>query len=165
MDVFSIGGHSSEEEEILCPILVSLNVWILLYHVCFFVSRHCRIWCVLVQNLVISYRAITHSSCGLAQDDFLRPRPTDMIDISLEPVKRAALIDWEFFKTEWVGFFPSHPARPATSPGLVAGGLPEPHLAIVRRGCGCALGEEPVPWAFLWRNVLLITTSPSTRRH
>src|SRR6056297_797059 len=55
------------------------------------------------------------------QDDLLRPRLTDMIDMRHELVKLAELVDWEFFETEWVGFFPSHTGRPATSPRLVAG--------------------------------------------
>ena len=55
------------------------------------------------------------------QDDLLRPRLTDMIDLRHELVKLAALIDWEFFEEEWAGFFPSHTGRPATSPRLVAG--------------------------------------------
>lgn len=38
-----------------------------------------------------------------------------------ELVKLASLIDWEFFETEWSGFFPSSTGRPATSPRLVAG--------------------------------------------
>ena len=56
-----------------------------------------------------------------AQDDLLRPRLTDMIDMRHELVKLAALIDWDFFEREWDGFFPSHRGRPATSPRLVAG--------------------------------------------
>lgn len=55
------------------------------------------------------------------QDDLLRPRLTDMIDLRHELAKLAALIDWEFFETEWAGFFPSPTGRPATSPRLVAG--------------------------------------------
>ncbi|QDA37006.1 IS5 family transposase (plasmid) [Paracoccus liaowanqingii] len=55
------------------------------------------------------------------QDDLLRPRLTDMIDLRHELAKLAALIDWEFFETEWAGFFPSTTGRPATSPRLVAG--------------------------------------------
>jgi IS5 family transposase len=55
------------------------------------------------------------------QDDLLRPRLTDMIDMRHELVKLAALIDWEFFEDEWAGFFTSHTGRPATSPRLVAG--------------------------------------------
>jgi transposase, IS5 family len=59
-------------------------------------------------------------SRGLERDDLLRPRLTDMIDIRHELVKLAALIDWDFFQTEWAGIFPSHTGRPATSPLLVA---------------------------------------------
>jgi len=55
------------------------------------------------------------------QDDLLRPRLTDMIDMRHELAKLAALIDWDFFEREWAGFFPSHCGRPATSPRLVAG--------------------------------------------
>lgn len=55
------------------------------------------------------------------QDDLLRPRLTDMIDMRHELVRLEALIDWEFFEREWAGFFPSHTGRPASSPRLVAG--------------------------------------------
>ncbi len=55
------------------------------------------------------------------QDDLLRPRLTDMIDMRHELVRLGALIDWEFFEQEWAGFFPPHTRRPATSPRLVAG--------------------------------------------
>ncbi|PIL18924.1 hypothetical protein P775_17300 [Puniceibacterium antarcticum] len=55
------------------------------------------------------------------QDDLLRPRLTDMIDMRHELAKLAALIDWDFFEREWAGFFLSHRGRPATSPRLVAG--------------------------------------------
>lgn len=55
------------------------------------------------------------------QDDLLRPRLTDMIDMRHELVRLEALIDWDFFEAEWAGFFPSHTGRPATSPRLVAG--------------------------------------------
>ncbi len=55
------------------------------------------------------------------QDDLLRPRLVDMIDMRHELVKLAELIDWEFFETEWAGFFPSSKGRPASSPRLVAG--------------------------------------------
>jgi IS5 family transposase len=60
-------------------------------------------------------------SRGPEQDDLLRPRLGDMIDMRHELVKLASLIDWAFFETEWAGFFPSHAGRPATSPRLVAG--------------------------------------------
>ena len=55
------------------------------------------------------------------QDDLLRPRLVDLIDLRHELVKLAALLDWEFFEREWSGFFPSTTGRPATSPRLVAG--------------------------------------------
>ncbi|GHE00870.1 IS5 family transposase [Allgaiera indica] len=55
------------------------------------------------------------------QDDLLRPRLVDMIDMRHELAKLAELIDWEFFESEWAGFFPSSKGRPATSPRLVAG--------------------------------------------
>lgn len=55
------------------------------------------------------------------QDDLLRPRLVDLIDMRHELVKLAALIDWAFFEREWAGFFPSTTGRPATSPRLVAG--------------------------------------------
>jgi transposase, IS5 family len=55
------------------------------------------------------------------QDDLLRPRLTDMIDMRHELVKLAALIDWQFFEREWAGFFPSDKGRPATPSRLVAG--------------------------------------------
>jgi IS5 family transposase len=57
----------------------------------------------------------------IEQDDLLRPRLVDIIDMRHELVKLAALIDWEFFETEWAGFFPSDRGRPASSPRLVAG--------------------------------------------
>lgn len=55
------------------------------------------------------------------QDDLLRPRLVDIIDMHHELVRLAALIDWEFFEAEWAGFFPSDRGRPASSPRLVAG--------------------------------------------
>ena len=35
------------------------------------------------------------------QDDLLRPRLVDIIDMRHELVKLATLIDWEFFEDEW----------------------------------------------------------------
>lgn len=55
------------------------------------------------------------------QDDLLRARLVEMIDVRHELVKLAELIDWEVFEREWAGFFPSHTGRPATPPRLVAG--------------------------------------------
>lgn len=62
-----------------------------------------------------------HRSPPEEQDDLLRPRLVDMIDMRHELVKLAELIDWEFFEREWAGFFPSATGRPATPPRLVAG--------------------------------------------
>ncbi|MFZ1725999.1 MAG: IS5 family transposase [Albidovulum sp.] len=73
------------------------------------------------------------------QDDLLRPRLVDIIDMRHELVKLERHIDWDFFEREWAGFFPSHRGRPATSPRLVAGLLYLQHAhdlsdeAIVRR--------------------------------
>jgi len=58
---------------------------------------------------------------SVEQDDLLRARLVEMIDMRHELVKLAALIDWEVFEREWGGFFPSHTGRPATPPRLVAG--------------------------------------------
>ena len=55
------------------------------------------------------------------QDDLLRPRLIDLIDLRHELVKLTGLIDWEVFEREWSGFFPSTTGRPATPPRLVAG--------------------------------------------
>jgi IS5 family transposase len=55
------------------------------------------------------------------QDDLLRPRLVDLIDMRHELAALAGLIDWDFFEREWAGFFPSATGRPATSPRLVAG--------------------------------------------
>lgn len=62
------------------------------------------------------------------QDDLLRPRLVELIDMRHELVKLAALIDWEFFEREWAGFFPSGTGRPATPPRLVAGLMYLQHL-------------------------------------
>jgi len=55
------------------------------------------------------------------QDDLLRARLVEMIDMRHELVKLAGLIDWEVFEREWVGLFPSQTGRPATPTRLVAG--------------------------------------------
>jgi len=62
-----------------------------------------------------------HRDRAPEQDDLLRPRLVDMIDMRHELVKLAGLIDWEWFEREWAGFFPSASGRPATHPRLVAG--------------------------------------------
>jgi len=68
-----------------------------------------------------------HRSRPPEQDDLLRPRLVDMIDPRHELVKLAALIDWEVFEREWVGFLPSTTGWPATSPRLMAGLLYPQH--------------------------------------
>jgi IS5 family transposase len=55
------------------------------------------------------------------QDDLLRARLVEMIDMRHELVKLAALIDWEVFEREWAGLFPSPAGRPATPTRLIAG--------------------------------------------
>lgn len=62
-----------------------------------------------------------HRSRATEQDDLLRPRLVEMIDMRHELVKLSELIDWEWFEREWSGFFPSQEGRPATHPRLVAG--------------------------------------------
>ena len=69
-----------------------------------------------------------HRNRPLEQDDLLRPRLVDLIDMRHELVKLAGLIDWEFFDREWAGFFPSGTGRPATQPRLVAGLMYLQHL-------------------------------------
>lgn len=69
-----------------------------------------------------------HRDRPLEQNDLLRPRLVDLIDMRHELVKLAALIDWEFFEREWAGFFPSGTGRPATPPRLVAGLMYLQHL-------------------------------------
>jgi IS5 family transposase len=62
-----------------------------------------------------------HRDRGPEQDDLLRARLTDIIDMRHELVKLAGLIDWAWFEQEWAGFFPAQDGRPATHPRLVAG--------------------------------------------
>ena len=69
-----------------------------------------------------------HRNRPSEQEDLLRPRLVDLIDMRHELVKLAALIDWEFFDQEWAGFFPSTTGRPSTPPRLVAGLMYLQHL-------------------------------------
>lgn len=62
-----------------------------------------------------------HRDRATEQDDLLRPRLVDMIDMRHELVKLSELIDWEWFEREWAEFFPSKEGRPATHPRLIAG--------------------------------------------
>jgi hypothetical protein len=67
-----------------------------------------------------------------------------MIDLRHELAKLAALIDWEFFETEWAGFFPSTTARPATVRYLAAiGSRPMPD-APGRRSAPSSARLSPV---------------------
>lgn len=70
------------------------------------------------------------------QDDLLRPRLIDMIDLRHELVTLSALIDWEVFEREWAGFFPSQKGRPTTEPRLAAG------LLYLQNAC--SLSDEAV---------------------
>jgi IS5 family transposase len=64
-----------------------------------------------------------HRDRASEQDDLLRPRLVDMIDLRHELVKLAELIDWDWFERECAEFFPSQEGRPATHPRLVVGGF------------------------------------------
>ena len=89
------------------------------------------------------------------QDDLLRARLVEMIDMRHELVKLEALIDWDIFEREWLGLFPSHTGRPATPPRLVAGLCSLQHaFALVTRGRRDPLGGEPVLAAFLRGDIL-----------
>lgn len=48
-----------------------------------------------------------HHDRAPEQDDLLRPRLVDLIDMRHELVRLAGLIDWDWFEREWAGFFPS----------------------------------------------------------
>jgi hypothetical protein len=69
-----------------------------------------------------------HRDRGPEQDDLLRARLTDIIDMRHELVKLAGLMDWEWFEKDWAGFFPARDGRPATHPRLVAGLMYLQHL-------------------------------------
>jgi IS5 family transposase len=73
------------------------------------------------KNPAISSRDMKPIKRPPEQDDLLRARLVEMIDMRHELVKLAALIDWEIFEREWVGLFPSSVGRPATPTRLVAG--------------------------------------------
>ena len=95
-----------------------------------------------------------------------------MIAMRHELVKLAELIDWEFFETEWAGFFPSSRGRPATSPRLVAE-LPHLHSLVVTMsvaiadvegdhgaaivsGANLAIDATPLAAATLWAGVSVL---------
>jgi len=80
------------------------------------------------------------------QDDLLRARLTEMIDMRHELVKLSVLIDWDIFEREWVGFFPSHTGRPAAPPRLVAGLLYLQHAFALSDGAVVARWSENPYW-------------------
>lgn len=82
------------------------------------------------------------------QDDLLRTRLIEMIDMRHELVKLAALIDWDIFDREWAGFFPSHTGRPATSPRLVAGLLYLQHAYALSDEAVVARWAENPYWQY-----------------
>jgi transposase, IS5 family len=61
-----------------------------------------------------------HRKRPLEQDDLRRPRLVDVIAPRHELTKLAALIYWELFERQWVGF-QSATERPVIPPRLVAG--------------------------------------------
>ena len=69
------------------------------------------------------------------QDDLLRPRVVDMIDLRHELVTLTSLIDWEVFEREWAGFF-SSPTGAAGHASQTRGGvaLSAARLSGVGRG-------------------------------
>jgi len=80
---------------------------------------------------------------------------TNVIDPRCELVKLAALIDWEIYDREWVGFFPSTTGRPATSPRLVAGLL---YLQHARKLSG---GADGARWVELQLSSLRSVVRPN----
>jgi len=72
------------------------------------------------RNPAISSHDIRPRTPSTEQDDLLRARLVEMINMRHELVKLAELIDWKIFDREWIGFFPSHTGRPATPPRRVA---------------------------------------------
>lgn len=83
-----------------------------------------------------------HSPRSPEQDDLLRPRLVDMIDMRHELVKLAGLIDWEVFERRWSGFFPSTTGGPAAPPRLVAGLLYLQHAFALSDGAVVARWAE-----------------------
>lgn len=81
----------------------------------------CRVWYYAGRKPAILSRDMKPRKPPPEQDDLLRARLVEMIDLRHELVRLADLIDWDVFEREWAGFFPSHTGRPATPPRLVAG--------------------------------------------
>lgn len=87
----------------------------------FSVAFDCRVSYDFGGSLAISGWAKKAKPKGPEQDDLFRARLVEIIDMRHTLVKIAALIDWDFFEREWVGFFPSEAGRPATPSRMVAG--------------------------------------------
>ena len=93
-----------------------------------------------------------HRDRSPEQDDLLRARLTDIIDMRHELVKLAAVMDWEWFEREWAGFFPARGGRPATHPRLVAGLMYLQHIhrlsdkAVVARWVENPYFRVPFSW-------------------
>ena len=60
------------------------------------VALFCRVLYDLIETLQFGL-SMKHRDRPHEQDDLLRPRLVDLIDMRHEMVKLAALIDWEFF--------------------------------------------------------------------
>jgi len=78
--------------------------------------RKCRVLYNAGRNPAISSHDMKSKTPPADQDDLLRARLIEMIDIRHELMKLETLIDWDIFEREWAGFFPSHTGRPATLP-------------------------------------------------
>lgn len=98
------------------------------------------------------------------QNDLLRPRLTDMIEMRHELVKLVGLIEREFFETEWGGFVPSHTGRPATSPRLLAGLLYLQHAYRLSDEAVVARWVENPYYQHFWGEAFSSTASRSIPR-
>ena len=93
------------------------------------------------------------------QDDLLRARLVEMIDMRHELVKLEALIDWDVFEREWLGLFPSHTDRPTTPPRFGRWFvLPSACLCACHARPSWPAGRSPVLAAFP-QGVILSTPS------
>ena len=109
----------------------------------------CRISYYLGRNLANSRQDMKPRKPLVEQDDLLRARLVEIIDMRHELVKLETLIDWEVFERDWVGFFPSHTGRPATLPRLVAGMFYLQHAFALSDGAVVARWAENPYWQHL----------------
>ena len=96
------------------------------------------------------------------QDDLLRARLVEMIDMRHELVKLATLIDWDVFEREWAGFFPSHTGRPASVTRLVAGLLYLQHAFALSDEAVVARWAENPYWQHFCGETFVGKTVPRT---